>query len=128
MSLDIKNIPFLVLAFVMVMATAVLIRLTKSHDSTINLKDLLVGEDGTLSRSACVLIASFVVTTWGMIFMWLNDKMTEGYFTAYLGVWATPAVVKLVVNANVAKAQAQGPVAAPSVGDVSVNVKTGDLK
>lgn len=126
-----KSIPVLVLAIVLLVAVHVLIRLSKNHRSRIVLEDLLLGEDGTMSRSAFVLMASFVVTTWGMVFMWLNDKMTEGYFTAYLGVWATPAVVKLVVNANVAKAQAQGPVAAPSVGNVSVSVsdvKTGESK
>lgn len=126
-----KSIPVLILAVVLLIAVHVLIRLSKNHRSRIVLEDLLLGEDGTMSRSAFVLMASFVVTTWGMVFMWLNDKMTEGYFTAYLGVWATPAVVKLVVNANVAKAQIQGTPPAGTVGSVSVSVgdiKTGDSK
>lgn len=96
-----RHLPFYILCLCMLVFIWVLVRLTRSKKSKINLQDLLLGEDGTMSRSAFVLLGAFGVTTWGMVFMWLNDKMTEGYFTAYLGVWATPAVTKLIANAAV---------------------------
>lgn len=101
----VKHIPVLVLCAIILVALVSLIVLTRSRKSKINLTDLLLGEDGTMSRSACVLLASFGVTTWGMVYMWLNDKMTEGYFLAYIAAWVTPAVTKLIVNASTANAK-----------------------
>lgn len=106
---SVKHLPVLVLCLVALVIAWSLIVLSRNEQSKINLTDLLTGEDGTMSRSACVLLASFGVTTWGMVYMWLNSKMTEGYFAAYLAAWVAPAVTKLIVNANVATAQAAGP-------------------
>lgn len=123
----IKHVPILVLCAIIIAAAVSLIVLSRSQKSKINLVDLLLGEDGTMSRSAVVLLASFGVTTWGMVYMWLNEHMTEGYFTAYLAAWVAPAVTKLIVNANVAKAQAAGPIG-PAPASVSVSVTPGSPK
>lgn len=96
--LNTKHLPVVLLALLALIALWSLVRLSRSQFSHIKLDDLLLGEDGTMSRAACVLMGSFAVSTWGMVYMWLNEKMTEGYFIAYLGVWATPAVTKLVTG------------------------------
>lgn len=100
-----KHLPVALLLVIVLVIVFSIVRLSHSHLSKINIDDLLLGEDGTMSRSACILLGSFGVTTWGMVFMWLNEKMTEGYFLAYCAVWATPAVTKLIVNGNMASAK-----------------------
>ena|SRR5271170_4761893 len=88
--------PILVLALTVLSIIFTLVRKSRSHVSRVQIDDLLLGEDGKISRAACVLLGSFLLTSWGMVFMWLNEKMTEGYFAAYLAAWVAPAVTKLI--------------------------------
>lgn len=108
-----RHLPVIVLAIAAIAGFITLVVLSRSVRSKINMTDLLLGDDGKMSRSAFVLLASFGVTTWGMVYMWLNEKMTEGYFAAYLAAWVAPAVTKLIVNSQVATAQAAGPTPPP---------------
>lgn len=66
--------------------------------SRIDLDDLLLGDDGKLSKAAAVMMGAFAVTSWLMVYLALNDKMTEGYLTAYLAAWVAPTVTRLITN------------------------------
>lgn len=59
-----------------------------------NLFDLLM-EHGRLSRIACVFLASFLVTTWIIVRLTLDGKMTENYMTIYGGLWVIPIIAKI---------------------------------
>jgi len=91
-----------VMALVLILFVLIAFRqLRKQHQlarSRINFDDLLLGEDGKLSKAAAVMMGSFAMTTWLMVYLAMNEKMTEGYFTAYLGAWVLPTVAKLVMN------------------------------
>lgn len=73
-----------------------LLHSNRSFTSKLNLEDLLLGEDGKISKAAAVMMGSFLMTTWLMIYLTLNGKMTEGYFTIYCGAWIIPTVTKLI--------------------------------
>lgn len=88
--------PILVLAVLVMSIMTSLVHKSRSWTSKVRIDDLLLGEDEKISRAACVLLGSFLLTSWGMVFMWLNEKMTEGYFAAYLAAWVAPAVTKLI--------------------------------
>lgn len=75
-----------------------LMRRNKLVSSAIDLDDLLLGEDGKLSKAAAVMMGAFVLTSWIMIKLTLTDKLTEGYFMAFLGAWVAPTVTRLIVN------------------------------
>jgi sterol desaturase/sphingolipid hydroxylase (fatty acid hydroxylase superfamily) len=68
----------------------------RSATSKIDLDDLLIGEDGRMSKSAVVMFGSFALTTWLMVYLALSGLMTEGYFMAYGTLWIAPAVTKLI--------------------------------
>lgn len=59
-----------------------------------NIFDLLT-ENGRLSRLSCVFMGSFCVSSWIMIRMTFDGKMTEGLFMAYGGAWVAPVIAKL---------------------------------
>lgn len=80
-------------------------RRNRNAGSAINLDDLLIGDDGKISKAAAVMMGSFALTTWVMIYLTLESKLTEGYFAAYLAGWVAPAVTKLIVNAPPATTQ-----------------------
>jgi hypothetical protein len=64
----------------------------RSHE--FNLFDLLM-ENGRLSRLACAFMLTLGVSTWIMVRIALDGKMTEGYLIAFGGMWVAPIVAKL---------------------------------
>lgn len=59
-----------------------------------NLIDIIV-ENGRVSKLACVFIGSFAVSSWVVIRLTLDGKMTELLFAAYGAMWVTPITAKL---------------------------------
>jgi len=86
----------LVLAIATLLILLVLHRRSISAKSAISLDDLLLGDDGKVSKAAAVMWGSFALTTWTMVYLTINEKLSEGYFTAYIAAWVAPAVVKLI--------------------------------
>jgi len=84
-----------VLAVILVAVLFTLFRRDRSAHSAIDLEDLLIGEDGKLSKAACVMLGSFLMTTWVIVYLTYTGKLTEGYFTAYLATWVAPTVARL---------------------------------
>lgn len=72
-------------------------RAHKSGDAAFvhfNLMDLIM-ENGRVSKLACVFMGSFGVTSWIMVRLTLDGKMTEMLFSAYAAAWIAPIVAKL---------------------------------
>lgn len=61
---------------------------------TFNLFDLIM-DNGRVSRLACVFLGSFMVTSWIMVRLTLDGKMTEGYMAAFGALWIVPITAKL---------------------------------
>lgn len=80
--------------------------------SGIRMEDLLLGEDGKLSKSAAVMMGSFLVSNLIMVYLTFTNRLTEGYMGLYLTAWVAPTVTALIVRGGVQKAQAQPDAAA----------------
>lgn len=96
--LSIKSGMIVLLGLAVLLILWSLLRKSKLITSKIDLDDLLLGDDGKLSKAAAVMMGAFLLTSWGMAYMWLAKMMTEGYFGAYLLAWVSPTVTKLIVN------------------------------
>lgn len=80
--------------------TLVLLSMWRAHRSRLvdfNLFDLLT-ENGKVSKIAVSYMLVLGVTTWVIIWLTVRDKLTEGYFAAYGGLWVAPLVAKVVFN------------------------------
>lgn len=55
----------------------------------------LIMENGRVSRLACAFLGSWLVTSWIMVRLAIDVKMTEGYLTVYGGMWVAPIIAKL---------------------------------
>lgn len=69
-------------------------RAQKDRTITFNLLDLII-ENGRVSKLACVFMGAFAVSSWVVIKVALDGKMTEGLFMAYGTVWVAPIIAKL---------------------------------
>jgi len=84
-------------AAILIVSLVIAWALYKAHKSAtvhFNLFDILM-ENGRVSRLACVFMGSFVVSSWIMVRMTVEGKMTEGLFMAYGTVWVAPIIAKL---------------------------------
>jgi len=87
-----------VLAVLLALLLVSLFRRDRNITSQIDLEDLLLGDDGRLSKAAAVMMGAFALTTWVIAYLAVNDKLTEGYFSAYLAAWVAPTVTRLIVT------------------------------
>jgi hypothetical protein len=85
-----------VLGFVLFGILWALERRNKSSVSKINLDDLLLGDDGKISKGAFVLLGSFILTSWVIIFQTINSTLSDTVFGLYVGSWIVPTVTKLI--------------------------------
>lgn len=100
--METKLIMGLVLAVIGLLLLRGILKRDRNMTSRINIEDLLIGPDGKVSKSAAIMIGSFIITSWMMVYMTMGDKMTEGYFTAYLAAWVIPFVTYLIKGQPVA--------------------------
>lgn len=91
-----KLIAASVLIIVILIVGWLLHRRDADDKSKLNLEDLLLGEDGRLSKAAAVMMGAFALTTWLMAYLALTGKMTEGYLAIYVGAWIAPTVTTLI--------------------------------
>ena len=88
-----------ILGIVILLIVWVLERRSKNAVSKINLDDLLIGDDGKISKAAFVMHGSFVVTSWVMVYQTLNKTLTDASFGLYVAAWVAPTVTKLIKGA-----------------------------
>lgn len=99
------SIDWMVVALIIVLIVIVvsLYRAQKDGSNTLDLYDLVM-ENGRLSKSAFVMMGSWAVTSWMMVTLTLNGKMTEGIFGLYCTAWIAPVVTKIIKGAPPAAA------------------------
>jgi hypothetical protein len=94
--MNMKLIAVLVLVLVGLVIARSLLRRDADEGSRLSLDDLLLGDDGKMSKAAAVMLGAFLVTTWMMIWLTMQAKMTEGYLAIYVAAWITPTVTRLI--------------------------------
>ncbi|MEY4761266.1 MAG: hypothetical protein RLZZ200_1122 [Pseudomonadota bacterium] len=94
--MNVKESMALILAGVVLLIIATLFLRSRSAHSKLSLDDLLLGDDGRLSKAAAVMIGAFGLTTWLMVYLALQGKMTEGYLAIYVASWITPTVAVII--------------------------------
>jgi len=90
-----RHVMYAILACVTLLIVWTLERRNKSAVSSFSFDDLLT-DNGKTSKPAAVMFGAFALSVWLMVFLAVNDKMTEGYFGAFLAAWVAPSVAKII--------------------------------
>lgn len=69
-------------------------RAHKDPNFTFNLLDLLM-DGGRVSKTSFAFMTTLLLTSWIMLRITLDGKLTEGYFGAYGAMWVGPLVAKM---------------------------------
>lgn len=100
MSLDLFKLASLIALMGIALAALIgILRRSRNTASAIELDDLLLerGPDGTkqLSKIACVMFASFVVSSYVIIYQTLANTLSDASYAAYLAAWVAPMVTAI---------------------------------
>jgi hypothetical protein len=87
----------IVLAMVVIFLIAILYAWHRDSKSQVNLTDLIC-HDGKLDEKKFTRLGAWIVSTWGFVYLVLDGKFTEWYFTGYMAIWVGNVIVDKYLN------------------------------
>lgn len=87
----------LVLALVAIVFIMIIWNIQRDKDNQVDIKDL-VCTDGRLNEAKFMRFVTFVVSTWGFIYLIVDQRFSEWYFAGYMAAWAGNALVNKWLN------------------------------
>lgn len=105
------NVMKMLLALLVFMVLWTLVQMSRNPDDTFDLKDL-VSTDGKLNERKFTRFGAWVISTWGFIYLIVNNPTTfpEWYFMAYMGAWVANAIFDKRFNSDSNKTSGDQPV------------------
>ena len=86
------HIMYAILALIMIFCTIYLYRLNKDDRNTINVMDFITVK-GRLNDRKFTRLITWIVSTWGFIYLISIGSLTEWYFIGYMGAWVANALI-----------------------------------
>ena len=86
-----------VLALVVFFLITLLYVWHRDSHSRVDLKDLIC-KNGHLDEKKFTRLGAWIVSTWGFVYLILDDQFTEWYFTGYMAIWVGNAIVDKYLN------------------------------
>ena len=90
--LNSNDVMYILLTVILSACTIYLIRLNNDKKNTVYLLDL-VTTNGILNERKLTRFFTWLVSTWGFIYLLADDKLTEWYFIGYMGAWVANALI-----------------------------------
>lgn len=81
-----------ILALVIVILLLVLWNVQRDHSNHVDLKDLIC-TNGELDDGKFFRFFAWLVTTWGFVYLILDQRFSEWYFAGYMAAWTGNALV-----------------------------------
>jgi len=82
----------LVIIIVAVLALLIAWNIQRDKNNQIDLKDL-VCKDGRINEAKFMRFCTFVVSTWGFVYLIVDQRFSEWYFAGYMAAWTGNALV-----------------------------------
>jgi hypothetical protein len=83
-----NTIMFSILAIMAIFLSYQLYKLTSDRTNILNFTDLIT-EDNRLSERKFMRFGTWLITSWGFVYMISADKLEDWYFYGYLAAWVT---------------------------------------
>ena len=82
----------LIIVIVAIIAMLVAWNIQRDKNNQIDLKDL-VCKDGRINEAKFMRFCTFVVSTWGFVYLIVDQRFSEWYFAGYMAAWTGNALV-----------------------------------
>ena len=80
----------------------------RDSKNSIDIKDLIC-VDGRLDEKKFVRFGAWIVSTWGFVYLIIDDSFSEWYFAGYMAAWVGNALIDKYLTRNNAKVDNNGP-------------------
>jgi hypothetical protein len=80
-----------ILAAIMIFAAIYMYRLQSDERSPVDVMDLVM-ENGKLCESKFIRFFTWIISSWGFIYLISIQNLTEWYFIGYMGAWVANAL------------------------------------
>nr|NDG05743.1 hypothetical protein [Oxalobacteraceae bacterium] len=87
----------LVLAITVICLLGILWNFHRDTDNRVDLKDLICHQ-GQISEAKFARLGAFLVSTWGFVYLILDERFSEWYFAGYMAAWCGNALVNKYLN------------------------------
>lgn len=97
---EIAKVPLgmgLVLALAGILFLLILWNFHRDNNNSLDLKDL-VCLDGKLNEAKFSRFVAFIVSTWGFVYLIIDQRFSEWYFAGYMTAWCGNALVNKYLN------------------------------
>ena len=91
-AIDPDHVMYAILAGIMVFCVYYMYKLNADDRSPIDIMDLIT-ESGKLSEAKFIRFFTWIVSTWGFIYLIASHKLTEWYFIGYMSAWVANALI-----------------------------------
>ena len=69
----------------------------RNSDSNIDLKDLICSR-GKIDEKKFVRFGAWIVSTWGFVYLIVEERFSEWYFMGYMAAWVSNAILDKYLN------------------------------
>lgn len=89
----------MVISLIVLVAIAALFiwNIQRDRDNQVDIKDLIC-EDGHINEHKFMRFTAFVVSTWGFVYLIVDQRFSEWYFAGYMAAWAGNALLNKWLN------------------------------
>jgi len=83
---------YIILVVILGFALYYLRKVDKDKKNTYSVMDLIV-DDGKIQERKVTRLGTWVVSTWGFVYLIIEGKLDEWYFVGYIGAWVANAIL-----------------------------------
>ena len=80
------------LIIIVILSLAFIWNIQRDRDNQVDIKDLIC-KDGRINEAKFMRFTAFVVSTWGFIYLIVDQRFSEWYFAGYMAAWAGNALL-----------------------------------
>jgi len=88
-----------IMAIIAVIAVLIIWNIQRDKNNQVDIKDLIC-VDGKINSNKFMRFTAFVVSTWGFIYLIVDQRFSEWYFTGYMATWTGSALLSKWIDSK----------------------------
>ena len=85
------------LILLIIVGLAIVWNFQRDKNNQVDVKDLIC-TDGRINEAKFMRFSAFLVSTWGFIYLMVDQRFSEWYFAGYMAAWTGNALVNKWLN------------------------------
>lgn len=86
-----------IMAVIAVVAALIIWNIQRDTNNQVDIKDLICS-DGKINEAKFTRFVAFVVSTWGFVYLIVDQRFSEWYFAGYMVAWTGNALMNKWLN------------------------------